>query len=303
MQAGFNWRATRQMLVWCNKQGYTLVHSHGYRFDILLNCFPQRMRKVQVVSTLHGFTGRGWFSRLRVYQWLSYWCLLRADRVVAVSQGLYHRLQHRSGSKFIPNGISPCTPEEGKAAARPLEQPYLLAMGRLSTEKAFDRLIHAFAESRAFTQGWHLVIAGEGEQRGALETLARARGVAHQTHFPGYIHEDQGWLQQASALVISSDTEGLPMVLLEAMRAHVPVIATPVGEIPEVLGQGALGFLVGACDRQSLTSGINRLLDEPERAASMQVAAHRQFKTQYTAAVMAERYYQTYRELYEDAVH
>ncbi|TVP60391.1 MAG: glycosyltransferase [Halomonadaceae bacterium] len=297
MAKGFNLCGAAQLLSWCQVREYFLVHSHGYRFDILFNCLPRRNRQFQFISTVHGFTAHRRFSRVMVYQWLNRVCLLRGHRVVAVSQGLQKQLRHRAGVAFIPNGLPSLLLDQTATPIEAPQGPFLLALGRLSVEKAYHRLIGAFADSNAVGEGWHVVIAGEGNQKELLQALVKKRGLEARVHFVGYTHDAQAWLQQAAGLVISSDTEGLPMVLLEAMRLKTPVIATPVGEIPQVLKNGALGFLAAACDQQSLTASINRLLSEPEQAAAMKKAARHCFEEHYTAEVMARRYHSVYREL------
>lgn len=301
MAPGFNLKGAVRLMSWSHKQGYQLLHSHGYRFDILLNCIPRGRDKPLLISTVHGFTASSGCSRLMFYQWLNRLCLLRADRVVAVSQQLQQQLRHKAKVVFIPNGIAELSPEQQEVDVALPDAPFLIALGRLSPEKGYLKLVDAFADSRATEKGWHLVIAGEGDQKTQLLSKAQERGVSSRVHLIGYTHCARVWLKNAVALVIASETEGLPMVLLEAMQMKTVVIATPVGEIPEVLNHGELGFLAAACDQQSLTDCINRCIAEPEQVAVMQQSAFRRFEKHYTAIVMAERYHAIYRELLEHA--
>ena len=130
-----------------------------------------------------------------------------------------------------------------------------LSAGRLSPQKRFDLLIHAFALAAAPRD--RLVILGEGSGRRRLEALARRLGLDQRISLPGHRRDIAAWLAQADAFVLSSDYEGVPAVIVEAMAAGVPVVATnsSVG-MDELLDRGRLGRLVACGDTAALAQAM-----------------------------------------------
>ena len=171
----------------------------------------------------------------------------------------------------------------------------LLAIGRLDRWKAYDRLLEALA--RLQRTDLHLVLVGDGDLRADLEEQARRIGVAGRVTLAGY-RRDVGRLLLASDIfVISSRKEGLPMVLLEAMAARLPVVATRVGAIPDALGDGQAGVLVPAEDPGALAAAIEELAAAPERRADLAEAAQRIHAARFSRRAMGERYIELYRRL------
>jgi glycosyltransferase involved in cell wall biosynthesis len=164
-------------------------------------------------------------------------------------------------------------------------------VGRLSPEKNVAELVaalHACGEPRA-----GLVILGTGPERDAVAgTIARLQ-LGDRVLLGGYVANARDYLPAIDALVIPSLTEGLPMVLLEAMSASLPVIATRVGEIPTVLGD--LGLLVAPADRAALTAALSTVARELPRFRELGARAAQRVARDYGAAAMAARYADLYR--------
>ncbi len=130
-----------------------------------------------------------------------------------------------------------------------------LSAGRLAPQKRFDLLIRAFARSAAAQD--RLVILGEGPGRRALEALARRLGVAQQVVLPGHSTDVGDWLARADTFVLASDYEGVPAVLIEAMAAGLPIVATDSSAaMGELLGQSRFGRLVACGDEAALALAI-----------------------------------------------
>jgi glycosyltransferase involved in cell wall biosynthesis len=203
-----------------------------------------------------------------------------ATRVVAVSGGVADDLAGFSGMRrdkisVIHNGI--VTPELYAKAAEPCDHPWLapgeppviLAAGRLVRVKDFAALIRAFAELRARRHA-RLLILGEGELRGELERLASDLGVAEDVGMPGFYDNPYALMSRASVFVQSSQWEGLPSVLVEAMACGTPVVATDCpGGTREILEDGHLGTLVPVNDDHAMADAILRTLDQPVQANEM----------------------------------
>jgi glycosyltransferase involved in cell wall biosynthesis len=138
--------------------------------------------------------------------------------------------------------------------------PVILGVGRFTEQKNFPNLVKAFAEVRK-ERNARLVILGDGELRGKLEVLSRRLGIAEDVDFPGYIENPYSYMRLAKVFVLSSDWEGLPTVLIEALACGCSVISTDCpGGSREILSGGIYGDLVPIDDPKSLAESINRVL-------------------------------------------
>ena len=173
----------------------------------------------------------------------------------------------------------------------------ICAVGRLSPEKGFDLLIDAVSALVAEGRDLRLVIMGEGGLRKELESQAGALMLGDRLLMPGYVPNAKSCLSRLGLFAMPSLTEGLPMVLLEAMAAGVPIVASRVGGIPEMLSQGRAGILVPPRDFDALKEGIRVVLDDPAAARQRAAAAAERLHTAYCSRVMAERYLDVYRQM------
>ena len=245
MHAGPDREATRQLMRGALEEGFDLVHTHGYKANTLIAGLPRHRRGLPAVATLHGWTATRRWSRMGVYEIIERLTLRRADAVVAVSEAMVEKwkLRARYGERLtvIRNGIPASEPALG--AERELEalrqfiagRPSVFAAGRLSREKGFDVLIEAVARIRHSGPDICLVLAGEGRERHALEAQTRSLGIDGAVLMPGYIENARALMVEFDVIAIPSRTEGLPVLLLEALMAGRPVAATAVGEMPAVL--------------------------------------------------------------------
>jgi glycosyltransferase involved in cell wall biosynthesis len=262
MKAGPDRRGARALVTWAREQGFDILHTHGYKANTLVAGMSRSQRGLPVVATLHGWTSTRRFSRQRAYETVERLALHRAERVVAVSHAMVDRwgLKRRYQGRLsvIANGIA-----VPKAHSSPfpewLEQfkagrPAIFAAGRLSREKGFDVLIEAVGILRRKAIDVCLVVAGEGPERAALEEQVRTLGLESAVLMPGYIENAGRLVSSFDIVAIPSRTEGLPIVLLEALLSGVPVAATAVGEIPAVMDRCNAGSCVAAGDAKGMAS-------------------------------------------------
>jgi glycosyltransferase involved in cell wall biosynthesis len=190
----------------------------------------------------------------------------RADRIVVLSQE--HRRAFAEVAervRLIHNASIPLPPE-GEAVQighiRQAGKPIIAALARLSPEKGVDLLIEAAARLSAAGKPVSLVVAGDGPERANLERRAASLGIAESVHFLGSVRNVLSLYAQVDAVVLPSraGAEGLPNVLLEAMRADAPVVATAVAAVPEVLSDPMSGELVPPEDIDALVRGIEAAL-------------------------------------------
>jgi glycosyltransferase involved in cell wall biosynthesis len=194
----------------------------------------------------------------------------RLDAVVFVSNGAYDSMKSFLGGKKIIRGETiynildyPIIKQTKTEFESDGKERIVVAAGRLVSLKGFDLLIQAHAKLIANHLYHKLVILGEGPLRSELETIARVLGVSESVVLEGYVENPFDYFRKAEVFVLSSRFEGLGMVMLEAMMAGTPVIATdcPYGPA-EVLENGKYGLLVRTEDADSLAEGIERMFSD-----------------------------------------
>jgi glycosyltransferase involved in cell wall biosynthesis len=147
----------------------------------------------------------------------------------------------------------------------------LLFVGRLANVKGVPVLLKALSAISKDRPELTLSIAGDGPDRAGLEAQAKQLGIAQNVKFLGYQSQSQvrELLQQTDVFVLPSFAEGVPVVLMEAMAAGVPVVTTRIAGVPELVDDGVSGILTPPGDEVALGSAIATLLDDPTRRATM----------------------------------
>ena len=173
-------------------------------------------------------------------------------------------LQIQLKGNVIPNPVLPPPPEIFVAKVLDDKTTSLIAIGRLSQQKRHDLLLQAFACLRDRYPTWTLTILGEGVLRPKLEILRDSLGLSNRVHFLGAVKHPYTLLRQANIFVMSSEFEGFPNALCEAMACGLPVIATDCPSGPrEIIRQGIDGILVPNKDRDALAAAMDRLMSDP----------------------------------------
>ncbi|HEX9310744.1 MAG TPA: glycosyltransferase [Gemmatimonadaceae bacterium] len=261
----------------------TVVHTHGYRSDIICGAAARALR-VPTVSTLHGFTGGS--RRNRMYEFVQCVALRRFNAVIAVSAPIVDRLKaagvQASKIHYIPNGFSPSAERMDAAAARQrlgLASGNRIAgwVGRLSQEKGADVMLEALAltDSR-----WRLSIIGAGPEYEHLLSKAKSLGVAERITWHGAVENAGALLTAFDAFVLSSRTEGTPITLFEAMDAKVPIVATSVGGVPDVVTSDH-AILVAADQPAAISKALTEIQSDPIPAAQRSVRARERLHNAY----------------------
>jgi glycosyltransferase involved in cell wall biosynthesis len=281
----------------CESLGPDVVHTHGYRPDVLAGGVARRLGHA-TVTTVHGFTGGG--VRNRLYEWLQVRAFRRFDAVVAVSRPLRRQLAAAGVPnevlQMISNAYRQSLPPADRPAARsvigvPPEGYRIGWVGRLSQEKGADVLIDALALTRDLPI--ELSILGAGREAEALTARARAAGVGDRVRWHGTVPAAGRLFSAFDCFVLSSRTEGTPIVLFEAMAAGVPVIATAVGGVPDVVSS-AEALLVAPSDPAALAGAIRAVHADAGAAAVRARAARRRLDTDFGVEEWLKRYDATY---------
>lgn len=272
-----------------------VVHTHGYRADVVDSGVAQGAG-IPIVTTVHGFTAAGWRNRL--YERLQLRALRRFDAVVAVSRPLGQRLLAagvpRGSTHVIQNAYLPSTaPLERAEARRRLGLPtdgYLVGwVGRLSPEKGPDVFVDAVAAST----GWTAVVVGTGPEGEHLLARANAAGASPRMRWLGTVPDMAPLVTAFDAIVLSSRSEGTPIVLFEAMAAGVPVVATAVGGVPDVVSSSE-AVLVPTQDPAAIAGAIGGLRADPETARRRAEAARCRLASAFAPGPWLDRYEAVY---------
>jgi glycosyltransferase involved in cell wall biosynthesis len=193
--------------------------------------------------------------------------------------------------QVVPNGIEPPPPADREAALHALGRPtppIAGCVGSLTAHKGQATLLRAWAARAAGTGT--LVLLGDGPERGALEAEAGRLGLAGRVLFAGARPDARRLLPAFDLLVIPSRVrEGLSLAALEGMDAGLPLVATRVGALPEIVEVGRTGLLVPEDDHQAMAAAIDAVLGDPDRARAYGAAGHRRIEESFRAAAMVRR--------------
>jgi glycosyltransferase involved in cell wall biosynthesis len=254
-----------------------VVHAHGLRAGALSVLALARARKrPALVVTVHNAPPAGDRVPAMIYRLLEYVVARGADRVLCVSSDLDKRMR-AAGARRVGRAIvaAPAAPHQPPVPQRSPARPVVLAVGRLAPQKGFGTLLEAAASWRDMDPEPVLVIAGEGPLSAALRSSALSLGVA--ARFLGHRDDVPALLAGCAVFVLPSLWEGQPLVLQEALRAGVPVVASHVGGIPELVSDAAL--LVPPGDPAALASAVRSILLDPALAARLRDAAAKRAAT------------------------
>jgi glycosyltransferase involved in cell wall biosynthesis len=170
-------------------------------------------------------------------------------------------------------------------------------IGRLSDVKRQDLLLNAFAQVRTRIPGAHLVTVGDGPLMPVLRSLASDLGLEESCHLVGYQAEPANYLHLMDVFALTSRSEGMPLVVLEAWAAGVPVVASRVGGLVELISDGKNGLLFGSGDELALSAALEQLLLRPELGRQMAEEGRRLVESQFGVRRMASVYAAHYQEL------
>jgi len=274
-----------------------VLHSHGYLPDVLSASISPRSRICRV-TTVHGFAGGG--LRNRLYEWMQRRSFHRLDAVVAVSAKLAREL----GEDGVPHDVIHALPNAWGSSVKLLNRQdaqkalglspgnfNIAWIGRISQEKGLDVMLDALPGLSDLPV--HLSVIGDGRERASLENGALVRGVDSRVTWHGELPDASRVMAGFDLLTISSRTEGTPMVLLEAMNAGLPVVATAVGGIPDVISSKE-ALLVSSESPSSLATAIREAFANREAASSRADRARAHVESNFALSPWLDSYNSIY---------
>ncbi|WP_165066884.1 glycosyltransferase [Paludisphaera rhizosphaerae] len=262
---------------------------------------------VPIVHTEHGKAGddiprRRWLGRLAGCFATRYCCVSKdiADEL------LERRIVPARKIMVVPNGIdlSRFRGRTTRADCRaslgiPAGVPVVGTVGRLDEVKRQDVLIRAFGRLLGHVSEAHLLIVGDGPQGAELRQLAESLDIAGRVHFTGYQPRPEEFLAAMDVFGLSSRSEGMPLAVLEAWAAGLPVVATRVGGLPELIDDGRSGVLVDNGNEAAFAQALANLIVEPTVALELGECGRRRVEADYSLSRMI----QTYERIYVDLAH
>jgi glycosyltransferase involved in cell wall biosynthesis len=282
-----------------------ILHTHDYKANFF-GWMATLFLPVKRVATNHLWTGET--IALRVYELIDGFLLNCFDKIVAVSDKIAEDcrkfLLNKGKLKIIYNGIdlnkyslqSPSLKIFAELGL-PKNSKVVGAVGRLTPQKGFNFLIEAAKQVLDGNPNVIFLIIGDGPCREALLKQAKALNVDKKVIFTG-IRTDMGNMYNLMDIfVLSSLSEGLPLVVLEAMAMQKPVIATTVGSVPKLVYNEQTGLLVNAKDPQSLASGIVSLLNDKPKAEFLAAQGKKLVEEKFSSTGMIQQYKEIYEAL------
>ncbi|MBM3979337.1 MAG: glycosyltransferase family 4 protein [Planctomycetes bacterium] len=277
---------------------------HGYKANII-GRLAARRAGVPAVAVSRGWTGET--RKVKLYEWLDRRHLRFMDHVVCVSEGQAAKVRRwcrvpARRLSVIRNSarLSAFESADPTARARLLGffasdaavSQIVLGAGRFSPEKGFGVLVEAAAAICKDNPRAGVVLFGEGPLRGDLEARVARLGLTGRVVLPGFRTDLDSLIGGADVVVLPSYTEGLPNVALEASAAGVPVVATTVGGTPEVIADGATGFLVPPGEPAAIAAKVTDLLRAPDLRADFGTAGRARMRALFTFDAQAKAYLQ-----------
>ena len=274
-----------------------VIHTHGPYAHLYSALATRLAGRTPLVHTKHGFLWPPTRRRL----WQNRLANSLSSRVIAVSADLRKRAQSAESIRadkiqLVYNGIDTARFRSPAPVAddRP---PTIVMVARLSSEKDFDSLFRAMLLLKQRKLDCRLKIVGDGFMRAEVHKLRDQIGVADVVELLGNRDDVDTQLAEARVFVLSTNTEGLSISLLEAMAASLPVVATAVGGNPEVVVDGQTGFLVPQKSPDVLAEKLAWLIEHPSEAAAMGRAGRERVEQHFDVRQTVREYEQMYLEL------
>lgn len=308
----FDYRVMSQLRDAVNRWQPDIIQTHGVKSHFLMR-LSTIWYDTPWIAFHHGYTTPD--LRMRAYNQLDRWSLPAADMVITVNNsfaaGLAMKGVKPERVRVVHNSISSSWlfESDGYASTEPSDlrerlgitpgERVILTIGRLSSEKGQRDLIDAFAMLRKARpeSAMRLVIVGEGPERKRLERAASALSLSESVVLAGSVSDVRPFYRIADLFVLPSLSEGSPNVLLEAMAAGTPIVATKVGGVPEIVTHLGGALLVPPREPRSLAAAIDLLMSDDLLAQRITRTAAESVRANHSIAARARRLISLYREL------
>ncbi len=282
------------------KEGnYDIVHSHEYKTNLFAALY-KKDSGYKFITTAHGYNPTS--IREHIYYQLDRFSFKKADVIITPAKFFKDYLSEnfkvkKDKIKVIYNGID--VKEYSFNPHSMKKVPNILYLGRLSKEKNIPLLIYCVAKLRDDNIDVKLTIAGDGQEKERLESLISKLRLYGEIELTGFVErKNVGKIfSESDIFVLPSRTEVLPNVILEAMAVGIPIIASNVGGIPELIRDGIDGFLFESDNLVSLVQKIKTLIESPEAGGQFVRNARKRVEELFTFEKHINETVKTYKEL------
>lgn len=282
-----------------------LVHLHSAKAG-LVGRIAAHLNSVPVVYTVHGWPfadGVSWFRRL-FSLFVERRLASYVDHLILVSKydlelGKQKKII-RSNTRFrvIHNGIDSLPDRPFKNVDSFSEHVRLITVTRLAEQKNLACMIRAMVRLKG---EWKLTIVGYGPEASKLKDMVAGLNLESRIQFKGEVENVSELLRTADVFLLSSRWEGLPIALLEALRAGLSIVATDVGGVPEVVSENENGYLVPSQNDKLFTARVQRLIDDPSKRKMFSLAALSKFSSCFTSDKMIGSTLEVYKKVVGNA--
>ena len=297
------WRVVPRLRSLLKRDRPDILHCHNPIAHLFGAMAARSVGGIRVLMTKHGAG-----IPLRTPQGILNQWLARSTQIVAVSPEAVTLMKpwERPGQPilYIPNGISlqPYETPVSRADARdrlgwPHDAFMVGIVARVTAIKGHVRLLDVFSRVLQRFPRAILVIAGDGAARSEVERRIQELGMPSSVYFLGERHDIPLILAALNVFCLPSETEGMPITLLEAMAASRPVVVSRVGAIPDVVEDGVSGFLTSPFDSAAIERALLTLAEDPERAARMGEAGRRRVFQDFNAETALKNYEAVYEQM------
>lgn len=308
MRNALDLRAITQLKQLLSSLEIDLICAHGYK-SAVLSWIASKSLKIPAIVFSHGYTTEN--LKVAFYEWLERKALEHLDGVITVSHAQKNRLDSFNVKYkkcwVVHNAttVQTISSEQNKISRSDICKEFSLSQdkkiaviaGRLSPEKAHTILLDAVKILGDKLDDTVIFICGDGPCREALEKKVIVNGIAEKCIFTGFRRDMDSFYKAMDYMILSSLTEGLPLVVLEAMAKGKPVVSTSVGGVPEVIEDGVNGYLVKPNDADSLAEGISRVISNFSQLESMGTSACTLIKEKFSFTIHAEKIQSIYSEV------
>ncbi|MCK5580808.1 MAG: glycosyltransferase [Candidatus Omnitrophica bacterium] len=243
-----------------------VLHTHNYKSN-LVGMLAAKASRTVLVATVHGYTDMT--KAVSFYEKVDRFVINNFfDRVVGVARSVFGK-NLRPCQVVVPNGLDVDAFHKDPEARNQIRSKYAIqendflvgTVGRLSPEKNQKLLLQAIKDIAREKKNVRVMIVGSGSQEQLLKDFVRTEGLDSHVIFTGFIEDLAAYYNAMDLFVLPSNTEGIPMTLLEAMACQCPVVATSVGGVPGILKNGKAGRLVKPQNLNELKQSIVDLIN------------------------------------------
>ncbi len=284
-----------------------ILHCHDYKAN-LIGLLASVGLKLKLISTDHLWPNKS--GKMAFYRAIDSLTLKFFDKIIAVSDAIHQDLLDRGVSdvkiRTIYNGVDTGKFTSNDRKSRKLIKEFQIdekrckivgTVGRLTEQKGYKYLLQAAKRVLAIRNDVIFLIVGDGILRKDLERLTENLGIASKVIFTGVRSDINEIYNTIDLFVSTSLDEGLPMVVLEALAAKVPVIATNVGAVSKIVQNGRTGILLEPKDVDALTNSTLELLGDEKKSCELADRGYQLVLNEFSAEVMTQKYEEVYSEL------